>query len=163
MSIPTVKTIEEDIKGLPLHDKLWLMELLARDIQENTQAAAGLPANGGHKATNGHAEDRLLITPESETGDGVRDRLSDVPSLTKSPLWADKSLLQTAMRKFIQELGDAPPPIGAKTLRVRISQEAHLEPNELSRGIIEMREEKLRALSTHQMQSSYVMHSISSR
>lgn len=146
MSSPTIKTIEEEIQGLSLHDKLWLIEFLARNIQNDAQAADGLPANGGHKATNGHTEDGLLLTPKAETDDGVRDRLSDCPNLAKSSLWTDKSLLQTALREFIQELGAAPPPIGAKTLRDRISQEAHLESNELSRGIIEMREEKLRAL-----------------
>ncbi len=146
MSSPTIKTIEEEIRGLSLHDKLWLMEFLARNIQNDAQAVDGLPANGGHKATNGHTEGGLLLTPEDETDDDGRDRLSDFPNLAKSQLWTDKSLLQTPLRNFIQELGAAPPPIGAKTLRVRISQEAHLESNELSRGIIEMREEKLRAL-----------------
>ena len=145
----TLQTIENGIKGLSLHDQLWLMELLARQIRENAQAAGDLPANGAQTAANGHIEAGPPAASASESDDGGRDRATGFPIPADSPLWADKTLLQTAMRKFMQELGAVAPPIGAKALRARISQEAHLEPNELSRGIIEMREEKLRALSLY--------------
>lgn len=144
MSSPTIETIEEKIKGLSLHDKLWLIEFLARSIQNDAQAVDDLWANGGDKATNGHAEDGNSPSTVSWSEHSV-ERALDSPRPKNSSLWADKAMLKAAMKRFMDDaaiVGLAP--IGPIALQEMIRREDRMIPNELSRGIIEMREEKLR-------------------
>lgn len=144
MNSPTIKTIEEEIRGLSLHDKLWLIEILARGIQDDTQAVDGLSANGGHKATNGHAEDGNSQSPVSWSEHSI-DRAIDSPSPKSSSLWADKAMLKAAMKRFMEDAAIVEvAPIGPTALQEMIRREERMVSNELSRGIIEMREEKLR-------------------
>ncbi len=52
-----------------------------------------------------------------------------------------KPLIQERFAKVLKELGIEGKPIPARELQAMIKAEGLLEPNELSRGIIEMREE----------------------
>jgi len=52
-----------------------------------------------------------------------------------------KPLIQERWAKVMKELGIEGKPIPARELQAQIRAEGLLEPNELSRGIIDMREE----------------------
>jgi hypothetical protein len=53
----------------------------------------------------------------------------------------NKPLIRKQFQKILQELGIEGKPIPARQLQAMIRAEGQLEPDEISRGIIEMREE----------------------
>jgi hypothetical protein len=62
------------------------------------------------------------------------------PGLPKGVLWADREAWRSEFRHIMDQLGIIGEPIGTEALRQQMAQ-LSLDPNEFSRGIIEMREE----------------------
>jgi hypothetical protein len=90
-------------------------------------------------AVNGKSAEKPQVAPANLQNTSLPP---DSPQIE----WADKRALSEEMNKLMQALGIPEGKlIGAKALRELIRQEGILEENELSRGIIEMREEKLGA------------------
>ena len=139
MSAIAVSQVEEDIKQLSLRDQLWLMERLAQYIREKTDDDQDEQILQYDQKANGHQQE-----PHG-TGCDVAPSAQTLSPLDLIPIsWTDKTLLIETMDRLMQKLGITGEPVGAQAARVLIQQEASLGPNELSRGIIDMREEKLR-------------------
>lgn len=143
MSAVTALQVEDDIKRLPLSDQLWLIERLAHHIRQQTGEGQATPPHG--VMGNQEHQSALRGAPEADES-GTDEQASFESSSNLPPLhWADKSPLLEGLDLLLDELGIEIKPIGAKALREMMQAEGILGPNELSRGIIEMREEKLRA------------------
>jgi hypothetical protein len=139
MSAIAVSQVEEDIKQLSLRDQLWLMERLAQYIREKASDDQGEQIIQYDQKANGHQQELC------GSGSDVAPSAQTLSPLDLIPIpWTDKTLLMGAMDRLMQKLDITGEPIGAQAARMLIQQEANLGPNELSQGIIDMREEKLR-------------------
>ena len=75
----------------------------------------------------------------------LRQQMKPVPQAVSAQpeviyQWADKTLLRQVMAKLFETLSITGEPIAAEALQQMMGQ-ANLRPNELSRGLIEAREE----------------------
>lgn len=142
MNTLTAPQLEEQIKQLPLPDQLWLLEQLIHSIRENTEKISdNLPA----KLTNGNTNQATVrpATPAQTAEVEVKPESSLHESILP---FTNKPLLKATFAEFMRAEGiENVEPMGAEALQALIRREAKLEQNELSQGIIEMREEKRRA------------------
>lgn len=138
----TKTELEEKVGQLSLQEQLWLMELLVHQIRRDAQSE-DVATNRRQKANGLTGASQTQSTAQTVAIDAAIADTNPISSM--SSLWADKAVLKATMREFMRQVGITGSPVGAERLQEMIRHEMRLETNELSRGIIEMREEKLRA------------------
>jgi len=147
MNTLTAPQLEEQIKQLPLPDQLWLLEQMIHSIRKNADKISDNPPEKSTNISFSSGNTNQGTVRSATPAQTAEVEVKPEPSLQESILpFTNKPLLKATFAEFMRAEGiENVEPIGAEALQALIRREAKLEQNELSQGIIEMREEKRRA------------------